>query len=68
MITVEEMEKAARHQVCVTLKNGMVSKGYCTEYLWPEPGEDEHHNITVNEGGVLYEINDYEIESIEILD
>ncbi|SDD06089.1 hypothetical protein [Peptococcus niger] len=68
MVTIEEMKKAARHQVRVTLTSGIISEGFCTEYLWPEPGEDEHHNITVNEGGVLYEINDYEIESIEILD
>nr|DAL98424.1 MAG TPA: hypothetical protein [Caudoviricetes sp.] len=67
MISVKEMKKAARKNVKVKLTNGMISEGYCTEYLWPEDDEEEH-NITVKEDGILYEINQSEIEKIEILE
>lgn len=66
MISVEEMKKAANKEVKIKLINGKVSKGYCTEYLWPED-EDEEHNITIRRDGVLFEINQSEIEAIEIL-
>ncbi len=67
MISVVEMKNAEYKNVKVKLINGMVSEGYCTEYLWPED-EEEEHNITVKEDGVLYEINQSEIEKIEILE
>ncbi|MBS4534986.1 hypothetical protein GOQ29_05060 [Clostridium sp. D2Q-14] len=66
MISVEEMKKAEYKKVKVKLTNGIVSEGYCTEYLWPEDDE-EKHNITVRENGILFEINQSEIEEIEIL-
>jgi ribosomal protein S12 len=66
MISVEEMKKAVNKEVNIELTNGKVVKGYCTEYLWPED-EDEEHNITVKENGVLLEINQSEIEGVEIL-
>ncbi|WP_303862615.1 hypothetical protein [Alkalibaculum bacchi] len=66
MISVDEMKKAANKEVEVKLINGKISKGYCTEYLWPED-EDEEHNITVRRDGILFEINQSEIEEIEIL-
>jgi len=66
MISVEEMKNAVNKNVRVKLINGAVAEGYCTEYLWPED-EDEEHNITVRENGILFEINQSEIEEIEIL-
>lgn len=67
MISVEEMKNAEYKNVKVKLINGMISEGYCTEYLWPED-KDEEHNITLREkDGVLYEINQSEIEEIKIL-
>lgn len=66
MISFKELKDIPGHYVCVKLTNGMISKGFCTEYQ-PPADEDESYNITVDEGGVYYEINDYEIESIEIL-
>jgi len=68
MINVEEMKKAEYKNVKVKLINGMTSEGYCTEYLQPADDEEEH-NITVREDdGILYEINQSEIEEIEILE
>lgn len=68
MISVEKMKKAANNEVKVKLINGKISKGYCTEYLWPED-EDEEHNITIRkDDGILYEINQSEIKEIEILE
>ena len=72
MIDLREMEKAKGHQVkvLVNMANGTtkIFQGRCSEYNLPAPGEDEHHNIAVWIGGISYELNDYEIESIEILD
>lgn len=50
----------------VKLTSGEVFEGYCTEFLQPED-EDEEYNITVRDNGILFEINQSEIEEIEIL-
>lgn len=67
MIPRKELRDLPGHNVRVKMTNGMISEGFCTEWQ-PPADEDERDNITVREHGILYEINDYEIESIEILD
>ncbi len=66
MISVEEMKNAEYKYVKVKLTSGEVFEGYCTEFLQPED-EDEEYNITVRDNGILFEINQSEIEEIEIL-
>ncbi|WP_339063571.1 hypothetical protein [Tepidibacillus marianensis] len=66
MINVQEMRSSVNHLVEVTLTDGMVIQGYCTEYLWPED-EEEEHNITIKQEELYTEINQSEIKSIKII-
>lgn len=66
MISYKDLWNLPGRDIRVKLKNGMTSEGFCTEYQ-PPADEDESDNITIERDGFFYEINDYEIESIEIL-
>jgi len=66
MISVEEMKKAVNKTVRVKHTYGATTQGLCTEYLQPAD-EDEEHNISVKENGLVFEINQSEIEEIKIL-